>query len=150
MFICIIILQCINLYLFWINYRLLESTKSYVCEVIVTVVDHLGTVSSNIEQRFNTYNNASRTEQRINCLRQRILTCQQYTFGLDISSLLLSAKFSRHQCRYVLPGKDIFCIKFLLEKLPIVNVILLWIATSTNLQKAEKLGEPSGYINNSS
>lgn len=99
---------------------LLENTKSYVCEVIVTVVDHLGTVSSNIEQRFNTYNNASRTEHRINCLRQRILSCQQYTFGLDISSLLLSAKFSRHQCRYVLP------------------------ATSTNLQKAEKVGEPSG------
>jgi len=36
----------------------------------VTVVDHLGTVSSNLEQRVQVNNEISQTEQRIDCLKQ--------------------------------------------------------------------------------
>lgn len=36
----------------------------------MTVVDHLGTVSSNLEQRVYGGNKISKTEQRIDCLNQ--------------------------------------------------------------------------------
>ncbi|ONK69052.1 uncharacterized protein A4U43_C05F18790 [Asparagus officinalis] len=80
---------------------LLENTKSYVCEVVVTVVDHLGTVSSNLEQRVYGNNRISQAEQRIDCLKQRLFTCQQYAFRLELSSLLLSAKHTRHHRHYI-------------------------------------------------
>ncbi|XP_039138072.1 probable protein ABIL5 [Dioscorea cayenensis subsp. rotundata] len=32
----------------------MENTKSYLCQAIVTVIDHLGTVSSKLEQRMLT------------------------------------------------------------------------------------------------
>ncbi|KAJ8484000.1 hypothetical protein OPV22_016485 [Ensete ventricosum] len=82
---------------------ILEGTKSYICEAIVAVVDHLGNVSSKLEQSLLANTAVGQTEQRIDCLKQRLLTCQQYAVSLELSSMQLSLKFPRHHEHYVSP-----------------------------------------------
>lgn len=48
----------------------MENTKEYVCRAIVTIVDHLGSVSANLEYEFSKTNTVSDVELRINCLKQ--------------------------------------------------------------------------------
>ncbi|WOL14560.1 putative protein ABIL5 [Canna indica] len=81
----------------------LEGTKSYICEAIVAVVDHLGNVSSKIENSFLANTVVVQTEQRIDCLKQRLLACQQYAISLELSSMQLYIKFPRHHQHYVSP-----------------------------------------------
>ncbi|KAM7509528.1 hypothetical protein LguiA_019981 [Lonicera macranthoides] len=50
--------------------EVVENTKEYVCRAIVTVVDHLGSVSANLEYEFSKTNTVSDAELRINCLKQ--------------------------------------------------------------------------------
>ncbi|KAH7685735.1 ABI family protein [Dioscorea alata] len=78
----------------------MENTKSYLCQAIVTVIDHLGTVSSKLEQRLHESNKVSQIEQRIDCLRQRALTCQQYSVDFDLSTFQWSSKFHEHYGHY--------------------------------------------------
>lgn len=46
------------------------GTKSYIREAIVAVVDHLGNVSSKIEQNLLSETLVKQNEQRIECLKQ--------------------------------------------------------------------------------
>ncbi|XP_065009669.1 probable protein ABIL5 isoform X2 [Musa acuminata AAA Group] len=80
---------------------ILEGTKSYICEAIVAVVDHLGNVSSKLEQSLLANTADVQTERRIDCLKQRLLTCQQYAVSLELSSMQLSLKFPQHHEHYV-------------------------------------------------
>ncbi|CAK9184576.1 unnamed protein product [Ilex paraguariensis] len=48
----------------------LENTKEYLCRAVVTVVDHLGCVSANLDYRLSESNQVSETELRIDCLKQ--------------------------------------------------------------------------------
>ncbi|XP_064940690.1 probable protein ABIL5 [Musa acuminata AAA Group] len=83
---------------------ILEGTKSYICEAMVAVVDHLGNVSSKLEQSPLANAVVVQTEQRIDCLKQRLLTCQHYATSLELSSMQLSIKFPRQHQHYVSPA----------------------------------------------
>jgi hypothetical protein len=48
----------------------MENTKEYICRAMVTVVDHLGNVSSNLEGLISHTNAFSDAEIRIQCLKQ--------------------------------------------------------------------------------
>ncbi|KAG6531134.1 probable protein ABIL5 isoform X1 [Zingiber officinale] len=85
---------------------ILEGTKSYICEAVVAIVDHLGTVSSKLEQSLLANAVVKQTEQRIGCLKQRILACQQYAMCLELCSMQLDIKFPQHHQHYVSPGAD--------------------------------------------
>ncbi|XP_042407506.1 probable protein ABIL5, partial [Zingiber officinale] len=75
---------------------ILEGTKSYICEAVVAIVDHLGTVSSKLEQSLHANIVVKQTEQRIGCLKQRILACQQYAMCLELCNMQLDIKFPQH------------------------------------------------------
>ena len=47
-----------------------ENTKEYICRAVVTVVDHLGCVSNNLDYLLFKNNSSSETELRIDCLKQ--------------------------------------------------------------------------------
>ncbi|KAI5662822.1 hypothetical protein M9H77_22145 [Catharanthus roseus] len=47
-----------------------ENTKEYLCRAVVTVVDHLGSVSANLECRISKTNSFSDAELRIDSLKQ--------------------------------------------------------------------------------
>ncbi|RWV87193.1 hypothetical protein GW17_00050839 [Ensete ventricosum] len=83
---------------------ILEGTKSYICDAMVAVVDHLGNVSSKLEQSLFANAVIVQTEQRIDCLKQRLLTCQHYAISLELSNMQLSIKFPRQHQHYVSPG----------------------------------------------
>ncbi|CAD5166849.1 unnamed protein product [Musa acuminata subsp. malaccensis] len=83
---------------------ILEGTKSYICEAMVAVVDHLGNVSSKLEQSPLANAVVVQTEQRIDCLKQRLLTCQHYATSLELASMQLSIKFPRQHQHYVSPA----------------------------------------------
>jgi hypothetical protein len=54
----------------------MENTKEYICRAMVTVVDHLGNVSSNLEGLISHANAFSDAEIRIQCLKQvSAITC---------------------------------------------------------------------------
>lgn len=48
----------------------LDNTKEYICRAVVTLVDHLGNVSSNLEFKLTSDNSVSETELRLNSLNQ--------------------------------------------------------------------------------
>lgn len=47
-----------------------ENTKEYLCRAVVTVVDHLGSVSAKLECQISTIDTASETKLRIDGLTQ--------------------------------------------------------------------------------
>nr|BAB61213.1 P0460E08.23 [Oryza sativa Japonica Group] len=49
---------------------ILESTKGYICDAIVAVIDHLGTVSSKLEQQLQEKIEITQTEKKLNFLKQ--------------------------------------------------------------------------------
>lgn len=50
--------------------RVLEGTKSYICDAIVAMVDHTGNVSSMLEHQLHGNIEIIQTEQKIDCLKQ--------------------------------------------------------------------------------
>lgn len=48
----------------------MENTKEYICRAVVTVVDHLGSVSANLECQLSQADGFSDTELRIDSLNQ--------------------------------------------------------------------------------
>ncbi|XP_072968232.1 probable protein ABIL5 isoform X1 [Typha angustifolia] len=80
---------------------ILQSTKSYISDAIVTVIDHLGNVSSKLELQLNDNSELMQTEQKIDCLKQRLLTCQQFALLLELSTVRWKAKLPRHHLHYL-------------------------------------------------
>ncbi|XP_010924589.1 probable protein ABIL5 [Elaeis guineensis] len=95
---------CENAFLKAGNRKLvLESTKNYISDAVVAMVDHLGNVSSKLEHRLHGNIEAAQTEQKIDCLKQRLLTCQQYAVSLNLSAVQWSAKLPRYHQHYLSP-----------------------------------------------
>lgn len=79
----------------------MENTKEYICRAVVTVVDHLGSASANLDCRISQTNAFSEAEFRINCLKQRLLLCEQYAHKLALTKLRWSENSTRHSQRYL-------------------------------------------------
>ncbi|XP_058763903.1 probable protein ABIL5 [Vicia villosa] len=79
----------------------MENTKEYICRAMVTVVDHLGNVSSNLEGLISHTNSFSDAEIKIQCLKQRLFSCEQYADKLSISNMQWREKLPRFHTRYL-------------------------------------------------
>ncbi|KAF3441922.1 hypothetical protein FNV43_RR15837 [Rhamnella rubrinervis] len=79
-----------------------ENTKEYLCRAVVTVVDHLGCVSANLNCLVSETNAFSAAELRINCLKQRLLSCELYANKLSLSRVRWSEIRPRHHSHYLL------------------------------------------------
>ncbi|XP_078153370.1 putative protein ABIL5 isoform X2 [Carex rostrata] len=84
---------------------ILDSTKSYICDAIVAVIDHLGTVSSKLELELCNISKASQTEQQMDLLNQRLLMCQQFTVTAELATIQYREKLPQHHHRYVSDGQ---------------------------------------------
>ncbi|KAF7819804.1 protein LIKE COV 1-like [Senna tora] len=78
-----------------------ENTKEYICRAVVTVVDHLGNVSANLECLISQNNAFSEAELRINSLKQRLLSCDQYAHKLALANMRWSENLPRFHSRYL-------------------------------------------------
>ncbi|AES76823.1 putative ABI family protein [Medicago truncatula] len=79
----------------------MDDTKEYICRAMVTVVDHLGNVSSNLEGLISHKNSFSDAEIRIQCLTQRLFTCDQYADKVALSNMQWREKLPRLHTRYL-------------------------------------------------
>ncbi|PIA64941.1 hypothetical protein AQUCO_00100422v1 [Aquilegia coerulea] len=79
----------------------MENTKEYICRALVTVVDHLGSVSANLEGQLLGKQQVFDSEHKMVCLQQRLLTCQEYAQKLTLCRLCRSDNFQRHHTRYI-------------------------------------------------
>ncbi|RZC75573.1 hypothetical protein C5167_051047 [Papaver somniferum] len=83
----------------------MENTKEYICKAIVTVVDHLGSVSANLNRRISESNEDLGTDYlRMHCLKQRLLTCTHYSQNLTLSDTRWSSNSPRYYSRYIAPN----------------------------------------------
>ncbi|KAL5729190.1 hypothetical protein ACHQM5_002171 [Ranunculus cassubicifolius] len=80
---------------------MMENTKEYICRALVTVVDHLGSVSMNLEDQLSNTKGFSDTEVRLSCLQQRLGTCQDYVQRISVPQQCWSETFRRHHTRYI-------------------------------------------------
>lgn len=80
---------------------ILESTKSYICDAIVAVIDHLGTVSSKLEHQLQEKTEITQTEQKINFLKQRLLTCEQYAISFKLLTVRGDTGAVQYHRRYL-------------------------------------------------
>ncbi|XP_047055687.1 probable protein ABIL5 isoform X2 [Lolium rigidum] len=80
---------------------ILDSTKSYICDAVVTVIDHLGTVLSKLEHQLEDKTEVTQTEQKITFLKQRLLTCEQYAISLNLLALRMDTGAVQYHRRYL-------------------------------------------------
>ncbi|AQL00301.1 Protein ABIL3 [Zea mays] len=80
---------------------ILEGTKGYICDAVVAVIDHLGTVSSKLEHKLQERTEVAQTERKINFLKQRLLTCEQYAVSLKLLSVRGDPDAIRYHRRYI-------------------------------------------------
>ncbi|XWS69899.1 hypothetical protein CRYUN_Cryun03dG0003200 [Craigia yunnanensis] len=78
-----------------------ENTKEYICKAVVTFVDHLGNVSANLNHCISKTNAFSEAEFRINCLKQRLLSCEQFAHKLALTRVKWNPNLPRHHRRYL-------------------------------------------------
>ncbi|WOG94379.1 hypothetical protein DCAR_0313674 [Daucus carota subsp. sativus] len=84
----------------------INNTKQYLCHAIVTVVDHLGSVSANLNQQVSAADFVSETEIRMVNLKQKLSTCQQYTQKLALHKVSWRAEFPQYHPRYIMHDVD--------------------------------------------
>ncbi|KAF7037855.1 hypothetical protein CFC21_048138 [Triticum aestivum] len=80
---------------------ILDSTKSYICDAVVAVIDHLGTVSSKLEHQLEDKAEITQTEQKISFLKQRLLTCEQYAISLQLLAVRADTGAVQYHRRYL-------------------------------------------------
>ncbi|KAL6845528.1 hypothetical protein ACP4OV_025023 [Aristida adscensionis] len=95
---------------------IMESTKSYICDAVVAVIDHLGTVSSKLEHRMQEKTDVTETERKLEFLKQvhrmspsllfsswcqRLLTCQQYAISLKLLTVRGDTDAIQYHRRYL-------------------------------------------------
>lgn len=82
----------------------MESTKEYICRAVVTVVDHLGSSSDNLNSLVSETDAFSEAQFRINCLIQRLLSCEQCAHKLALTRMQWSDSLPKFHSRYLLPS----------------------------------------------
>ncbi|KAJ1393519.1 hypothetical protein SESBI_34882 [Sesbania bispinosa] len=82
--------------------EMVENTKEYICKTMVTVVDHLGNVSANLEGLISQTNAISEADIRIQCLNQRLLLYEQYARKFALTKMQWSENLPRFHPRYLL------------------------------------------------
>uniref|UniRef100_A0A0A9CT37 Protein ABIL5 n=1 Tax=Arundo donax TaxID=35708 RepID=A0A0A9CT37_ARUDO len=80
---------------------ILESTRRYICDAVVAVIDHLGTVSSKLEDKLQDKTDVTQTERKINFLKQRLLTCEQYAVSLKLLTVRADPDAIQYHRRYI-------------------------------------------------
>ncbi|KAL0333896.1 UNVERIFIED_CONTAM: hypothetical protein Sangu_1545800 [Sesamum angustifolium] len=83
-----------------------ETTKDYISRAVAAVVDHLGGISANLEYSLRNTLSIPQTEHHIDMLRLRIGSWQQHSHKLALERFYMTADFSRHHCRYILPPSN--------------------------------------------
>ncbi|GAB4839224.1 hypothetical protein Ancab_028752 [Ancistrocladus abbreviatus] len=81
--------------------EVMDNTKEYICRAVVTVVDHVGTVSANINSRLKNSDKVAETELRINCLKQKLLSCEYYNHNHGLTRIHWKMDFPRCYPRYI-------------------------------------------------
>ncbi|KAI3701456.1 hypothetical protein L6452_26548 [Arctium lappa] len=79
------------------------NTKEYVCRAVVSMVDHLGSVSANLDHHISETDTILQTEVRIDFLKQKLFTCQEYSDKLALAKLNWRVDTPRYNSRYLTP-----------------------------------------------
>ncbi|KAF3783953.1 ABIL1 protein [Nymphaea thermarum] len=86
--------------------KALENAKEYIGKAVVTTIDHLGSVSANLESLLClSLGEISGVELRIDCLKQRLLTCEQYCQREGLAKQWWNMPLTNRHRRYVVAGK---------------------------------------------
>ncbi|KAH9300354.1 hypothetical protein KI387_011937, partial [Taxus chinensis] len=87
--------------------KVLANSKDYTVKALVNAVDHLGNVASQLNGLLSQEAaEIAATGVRIDCLKQRVLTCKEYTDGKGLRQQSLVQTFPRYHSHYVLPGTE--------------------------------------------
>nr|KAJ0189444.1 hypothetical protein LSAT_V11C800426880 [Lactuca sativa] len=80
-----------------------KNTKEYIQSALVTVVDHLGSVSANLDHHLSKTCSINQTEVKINFLNQKLLTCQDYSHKIALAKVSSRENLLRYNSRYIKP-----------------------------------------------
>ncbi|KAI3801926.1 hypothetical protein L1987_30044 [Smallanthus sonchifolius] len=84
-------------------FKVLKNTKEYIHNALVTVVDHLGSVSANLDQHLSKTGSIYQTEVKINILNQKLLTCQDYSHKIALAKVSERENNPKYNSRYIKP-----------------------------------------------
>ncbi|KAJ9548714.1 hypothetical protein OSB04_021257 [Centaurea solstitialis] len=80
-----------------------KNTKEYVRNALVTVVDHLGSVSANLDRQLSKAGSIYQTEIKINFLNQKLLSCQDYSHKIAVAKVSSREDYLKYNSRYIKP-----------------------------------------------
>ncbi|KAL8266670.1 hypothetical protein R6Q59_004014 [Mikania micrantha] len=84
---------------------LLESLKDYVSQALINTIDHLGSVTSKVNEFLDeNVDEAFETNLRVLCIKQRLQTCQTFRDHEGLSQQSLVIQVPKHHKQYMLPG----------------------------------------------
>lgn len=84
-----------------------ETLKDYAIKALINTVDHLGSVTSKVNNLLDeNIDEVSVTQLRVSCIQQRLRTCQQYIDREGVSQQSLSINTPKYHKRYLLPAGE--------------------------------------------
>ncbi|GAB2219748.1 hypothetical protein Droror1_Dr00007385 [Drosera rotundifolia] len=79
----------------------MDNTKEYICRAVVTIVDHLGSVSCILDRPIKESNNVSGIELRVTILEQKLRSHEHYNQNLALSKACWSVNVPRCYPLYI-------------------------------------------------
>ncbi|KAL8237066.1 hypothetical protein R6Q59_018147 [Mikania micrantha] len=90
----------------------LKNTKEYIHSAFVTVVDHLGSVSTNLDHHLSKTGSVYQAEVKIKTLSQKLLTCQDYSHKIALAKVSERENKPKYNSRYIKPPlSDVFKVE---------------------------------------
>ncbi|KAJ9551148.1 hypothetical protein OSB04_015193 [Centaurea solstitialis] len=119
------------------KHLVVENTKEYVCRAVVTVVDHLGSASANLDHHISETETILQTEVRIDFLKQKLSTCQDYSDKLALAKLNWRVDIPRYNSRYLKPPVS----DVLSQNISLRDSGCKIVANTENIKEGFKIGE---------
>nr|GEX03132.1 hypothetical protein [Tanacetum cinerariifolium] len=82
----------------------IKDTKEYVYRALVTVVDHLGSVSAKLDQHLSKVDSIYQTDAKLSLLNLKLLTCQDYSHKIARAKVSKRENNLKYNSRYIKPS----------------------------------------------
>ncbi|XP_076940455.1 putative protein ABIL5 [Bidens hawaiensis] len=124
----------------------LKNTKEYIHNALVTVADHLRSVSANLDHHLSKTGSVYQTEVKINIMNQKLLTVQDYCHKIALAKVSERGSNRIYNSRYIKPPvSDSFKTKEY-DKFKIDEEVPLFMYTCNNYKTSSLLNDSTSIF----
>ncbi|KAK9055052.1 hypothetical protein SSX86_026132 [Deinandra increscens subsp. villosa] len=124
----------------------LKNTKEYIHSALVTVVDHLGSVSANLDHHLSTTGSIFETGVKINILNQKLLTCQDYSHKIALAKVSERENYPKYNSRYLKPPVSDILKRKEIDEFKVDDEVPLFLYTCNHYKSSSLLKDTKSIL----